>query len=175
MRLDLGAIAKGYAVDKAVEAMQKSGAAGGLVDAGGNIRCFGLPPQRKDCWLVGLQDPHKPEELYGMSQPLLVLRLDDAAVATSGGYRRFVVIADKKYSHIIDPRSPGAAEELKSVTIIAEKAVDADAISTAVYVMGAEKGIALVRSMTGTEAILVTCEPEYKIIKSNGADKFVEQ
>jgi len=182
MRLDLGAIGKGYAVDKAVEAMQKRGAIGGMVDSGGNIRCFGAPAD-KNAWLVGLQNPKSAgtdtdlPELHGAigtGGVLMVLRLNDMAVATSGDYRRFVTIDGKKVSHIVDPNTGASADRLSSDTIIAATAVDADALSTAVNVMGAEKGLALIESLDGVEAILVTDGPEYAIRQTRGAEKYVK-
>ena len=179
MRLDLGGIAKGYAVDKAVEAMKRKGAIGGMADSGGNIRCFGRPAHKGN-WLVGIQDP---EEIKNQkvksknaeedidSQPMMVLKLVDCAVATSGDYRRFVMVGGKKVSHIIDTNTATGASKMAGDTIIAPKAVDADALSTAVNVLGAEKGLDLVDSLLGVEAIIVTREG--KVIKSNGAEAYL--
>jgi len=182
MRLDLGAIAKGYAVDKAVEAMQRCGAAGGMVDAGGNIRCFGRHANRK-IWLIGLQDPNTANNNVGLLHPegsvetghvSVVLKLEDMAVATSGDYRRFVVAGGKKVSHIIDTSTATGANKLSSDTIIAAKAVDADALSTAVNVLGVEKGLALIESLNGVEAILITAGPDYRVVKSRGIDLYLK-
>jgi thiamine biosynthesis lipoprotein len=174
MRVDLGGIAKGYAIDKAVEVMQKSGALGGMVDIGGEVRCFGLPPAGQKKWRIGLQNPDKAEDGLNAGAPLLVLNLTDAAVATSGHYRRFVAIGGKRYSHIIDPEKGQSSESLASVTIICPSAVDADALATAVSVMGAEKGLALIATMPATDAILITSAPKYEIIKTSGAEKYIE-
>jgi thiamine biosynthesis lipoprotein len=181
MKLDLGGIAKGYAIDKAVEAMQNCGATAGLVDVGGNIRCFGKPKD-KPYWRIGLQDPNEnlgsrisdfgfPAEA---GKPLLVLKLNDAAVATSGHYRRFAQIQGKKYSHIIDTTTGSSSDKLASVTIIAKDATTADALSTAVIVLGAEKGLALIEKLPETKAILITSEPKYEIIKTAGAKKYIK-
>jgi len=181
MKLDLGGIAKGYAIDKAVEAMQNVGATAGLVDVGGNIRCFGKPKD-KPYWRIGLQDPNEnlgfrisdfgfPAEA---GKPLLILKLNDAAVATSGHYRRFAQIQGKKYSHIIDTETGFSSDKLASVTIIAKDATTADALSTAVIVMGAKKGLALIEKLPETEAILITSEPKYEIIKTAGAKKYIK-
>lgn len=174
MRLDFGAIAKGYAVDKAVEAMQKCGALGGLVAASGDIRVFGTPPKGKNFWIIGLQDPNKViTDSLDMSQPLLVLHINDAAVSTSGDYRRFAQIKGKKYSHIIDPRTGTSSRTLSSVTIIAPNATDADALATAVSVMGARKGLELIKTIPDTEAILISVAPEFKIMQTEGAKKYI--
>jgi thiamine biosynthesis lipoprotein len=174
MRVDLGGIAKGYALDKAVKAMQSRGAVGGMVDIGGDVRCFGLPPRDQNRWQIGLQDPDKAKAGFDTGTPLLVLHLADTAVATSGGYRRFAQIQGKKYSHIIDRKTGAGAEGLSSVTIIANNAIDADALATAVSVMGAEKGLAFIEEIPQTEAILITSAPEYKLIKTSSAEKFIE-
>jgi len=181
MKLDLGGIAKGYAIDKAIEAMQNCGATAGLVDVGGNIRCFGKP-KGKPYWRIGLQDPNEnlgfqisdfgfPAEA---GKPLLILKLNDAAVATSGHYRRFALIEGKRHSHIIDTTTGSSSDKLASVTIIAKDATTADALSTAVIVLGAEKGIALIEKLPETEAILITSEPKYEIIKTAGAEKYIK-
>ena len=174
MRVDLGAIAKGYAIDKAVEVTQKTGALGAMVEIGGDIRCFGSPPQGQNRWRIGLQSSRAIGESVGTGEVLLVLELVDAAVATSGDYRRFVLIEGKKYSHILDTRTGRASKGLTSVTIISQNATDADALATAVSVMGLEKGLALIEAEPDTEAILVTPAPEYKLIKTTGAEKFVK-
>ena len=174
MRIDLGAIAKGYAIDKAVEAMQKGRAIGGMVEIGGDIRCFGAPPAGKERWRIGLQDSRRIDEEISEGKVLLVLELTDAGVATSGDYQRFVVIEGKKYSHIIDTKTGCTSDELTSVTIISQNATDADALATAVSVMGQQKGLELIESLPETEAILITSAPEYKLIKTTGAEKYIE-
>jgi thiamine biosynthesis lipoprotein len=173
MRVDLGGIAKGYAIDKAVEAMQKAGATGGMVDIGGDIRCFGLPSAGQSVWRIGLQDPDKAKDGFDTGTPLLVLHLTDAAVATSGGYRRFARIQGEKYSHIINRLTGAAAKGLSSVTVISRSAIDADALATAVDVMGTEKGLALIEEIPQTDAILITSAPQYKLIKTTGAEKYI--
>jgi len=172
MRIDLGGIAKGYAVDRAVEIMKRKGATGGMVDLGGNIRCFGKPP-RKDAWLVGMQDPNLEN-----SQPMMILKLSpdkpDMAVATSGDYRRYVEAGGQKVSHIIVPSIGSGANKMAGDTIIAPTAIEADALSTAVNVLGPEKGLELIERFLDAEAILITFTPEYRIIKSSGADMYIQ-
>jgi thiamine biosynthesis lipoprotein len=173
MRLDLGGIAKGYGIDLAVEAMQARGAVGGMVDVGGDIRCFGAAPEGKPKWTVGLQDPAAADEYVLGGSVLLVLELTDRAVTTSGNYRRFVTIAGKRYSHIVNPATSTSAEELSSVTVIAKNATDADALATAVTVLGPEKGLALIESLPDTEAILITAGPQFNRILTSGVGKYV--
>ena len=174
MLLDLGGIAKGYAIDKAIEAAQRCGAIGAMVDIGGDVRCFGLPPKGKDHWLIGLQDPNSAIEGIEGGGLLLVLKITNAAVATSGDYQQFVLIEGKRYSHIMDRRTGTSAEGLSSVTIIADNATDADALATSVSVMGAEKGLALIEKLPNTEAIMITSGPKYEITKTPGALKYIK-
>ena len=173
MRLDLGGIAKGYAIDRAVEAMRAGGAMGGMVDVGGDILCFGVPPRGKEKWLIGLQDPGQATDAVTVGTPLLVLKLTDAAVATSGGYRRFALIEGERFSHIVDRATGSGAKSMSSVSIVAERAIDADALATAVSVMGPQKGLALIEKLPGTEAILLSPAPDYKLTKTAGAEQLI--
>ncbi len=197
MRLDLGGIGKGYAVDKAIEAAQKAGALGAMVDIGGHIRCFGAAPHSKDNssrqkpsperdWLIGLQDPKAVKDpgfqIPGTAEAdiLLTLKLKEGAVVTSGDYQQFVVINGKRFSHILNRQTGSSAEGLSSVTIIADNATDADALATAISVMGAEKGLALIEKLPNTEAILIpasagmTSQQEDKIVKTSGAERYIK-
>ncbi len=175
MRIDLGGIGKGYAVDKSVEAMIKRGALGGMVDLGGNIRCFGRPPQGRECWRVGLQDPNvAPDDLAG-PEPLLVLAITDESVATSGHYRRFVKVHGEKQSHILDAHTGRAATALASVTIIAPDATSADALSTAASVLGQEKGLALIETLPNIEAILIPAGQHARPIFTTGARAYLQR
>lgn len=168
MSLDVGGIAKGYAVDKAAAAMRQAGAAGGLVDLGGNLLCFGKPVESKPHWYIGLQDPASDGHI------LMRLKLDDRAVATSGDYRRFTVLNGQKHSHIIDPATADSAQDLSSVSIIAASAMQADALSTAVSVLGPEKGLALIERLDDIEAILIPAAPPQNIRMTPGASRYIE-
>ncbi len=142
---DLNGIAKGYAIDRAIEAMRDAGAVGGLVDVGGDVRCFGVNGNGQG-WRVGLRDP------FG-DRVLFFLRLTDRAVCTSGNYARFVTIGGNRYSHIIDPRTGTPADHAPSVTVIAPAAAAADAWATALSVLGPQ---GLAQCPPGTEAMVVT-------------------
>ena len=174
MRLDLGAIAKGYAVDEATEAAQRCGALGAMVDIGGNIRCFGWPPKGRDHWLIGVQDPNSAVEGVGGGGLLFTLKITNASMATSGDYQQFALVQGKRYSHILDPHTGVSAEGLSSVTIITNNATDADALSTSVSVMGPQKGLALIEKFPGTEAILISSGPKYEITKTTGVDRYLK-
>jgi len=164
MRLDLGGIAKGYAIDRAIEAMRQAGALGGMVDIGGDIRCFGIPANGAKHWKIGLQDPRTEEKL------VLLLNADDRAVATSGDYRRFVVVDNHRLSHIIDPGTAQSAQELSSVSVIAPTAMQADALATAVSVLQENRGLKLINAVKGVEAFLIK---EGKFIQSSGMDQYI--
>ena len=175
MRLDLGAIAKGYGVDKAIETLKEKGAVGGMAEIGGEVRCFGRGPKGRKNWLVGLQNPAKPSAGLGDETLLMVLELDDAAAATSGDYQQFVIIEGKRHSHIIDCQMAMGTEGLSSVTVIADNCTDADALATAVSVLGAEKGIELIEGHKVADAILVGPPPRYEMIRTSGAGSFVNE
>ena len=102
------------------------------------------------------------------------LRLNDTAVATSGDYRRFVLIDGRKYSHIFDPALSTSAQDLTSVTIIAPTAMQADILATAVSVMGKEKGLVLIELMSDVEAILIDSALEGEVIQTSGAEAYIE-
>jgi thiamine biosynthesis lipoprotein len=166
MRLDLGGIAKGYGIDTAIETIKSAGGIGGIVVIGGDLRCFGIPPHNNKRWLIGLQNPN----LNSPDQTILTLKLDDTAVTTSGDYRRFVTINGRRFSHIINPTTGCSAQGLASDTIITPLAADADALSTAVHVLGPEKGLSLIENLPHTSAILISPAPAYKLSKTAGID-----
>jgi thiamine biosynthesis lipoprotein len=173
MKLDLGGIAKGYAIDKSVEAMKQGGAVGGMVDIGGDVLCFGAPPPGKESWAVGLQDPTVAPDDLAANKLLLILKVTDAAVTTSGDYRRFTEVQGERQSHIMDRESGRGAGKLVSVTIIAPDAAAADALATAVSVLGAEKGLALIEQVPNTEAILIPNQKDPQPVFSTGARAYV--
>jgi thiamine biosynthesis lipoprotein len=173
MRIDLGGIGKGYAVDKSIEAMKQHGAIGGMVDLGGNIRCFGRPPRGQDTWRVGVQDPNVAPDDVDSSRILLVLAITDQSIATSGDYRRFIEVQGKKQSHVIDTTSGKGANKLVSDTIIAPDATTADALSTAVNVLGPEKGMALIERLPNIEGILILATRDTGPVFSTGAHTYV--
>jgi thiamine biosynthesis lipoprotein len=173
MELNVDAIAKGHAVDQALAALREPGIIAGLVDIGGEIAAFGQNRPDTD-WIVGIQDPQKANREHSLSQqPRWKIRLKDCAVATSGNYRQYVRINGQHYSHIIDPRTGRPADLLPSVTVISPTTADADALATAISVMGCEKGIKLIESLGDTEALLIAETGDTPIIvRSSGFAKF---
>ena len=147
--VDLGGIAKGCGIDRALEAMQKAGCRGALVDVGGDIRCFG---QRAGGgkWTVGIRDPFRPDS----DRMFATLGLEGGAVCTSGNYFRYVEISGRRYSHIVDPRTGRPADAAPSVTVVAPTATVADAWATALSVLGPQ-GINLLPKSAGIEAMIV--------------------
>ena len=167
--LDLGGIAKGYAIDKAIEILQDAGMKGAMVDIGGDMRCFGTPINGKKSWLIGLQDPKNKDNI------LMKLKMDDMAVATSGDYQRFVMIDDQKHSHIINPATADSADDLSSVTIIAPAAMAADALATAVSVLGNKRGLELIEKIESTEAILIAHDEKTTFEKTTGVNRYIQK
>lgn len=171
MKIDLGGIAKGYAIDLSVTALKRHGALGGMIDIGGDLRCFGQPPRRKKAWTIGLQDPKRTDR-FTPNQSVLALNITDQAVTTSGDYRRFGLIDGRKISHIIEPRQGRSSLSSASVTIIAPSAMTADALATAVSVMGPDQGLALIETLSETEAIVIANDG-VTLTQTSGADKFI--
>ncbi len=157
MKITLGGIAKGYAIDHAVAVLKEHGIEQGLVNAGGDMRSIGSKGENP--WRIALQNPRNGSEY------IAVLPLDDSAVATSGDYERYFD-PDRRFHHIIDPRTGYSATKLMSVTIVTETALDADALATAVFVSGAVDGMMLVNRMENIEALIITSEGN--IITSEG-------
>ena len=166
--VDLGGIAKGYAIDRAVETMKAAGCVGGLVDVGGDIRCFGTKPGGYP-WRIAVRAPSGPQYAG-------VLELESAAVCTSGDYLRFVVIKSKRYSHIIDPRSGMPVDTTPSATVIAPDATTADALATAISVLGPKEGLDLVNRLEGAECLLMVrgSAGQTSLLRSAGFPGFVQ-
>ncbi len=134
--VDLGGVAKGYAIDLAVESLVAQGAIGGMVDIGGDVRCFGRKPDGTP-WRMGLADPYHPHAIYlDPAGAIVILGLGDEAVCTSGDYARGEEISGRRYSHIVNPATLGATTKSPSVTVIAPDAMTADAWATALSVLG---------------------------------------
>jgi len=150
MMLDLGAIAKGYAADMAVDSLIKKGIQSGLVSIAGDIRTFGLKPDKKP-WTIGIKNPRQTgtkDEIIAMA------RLTDKAISTSGDYERYFITAGRRYHHILDPKTGFPAETCRSVSIVTDKAVDSDAFSTAIFVLGPDKGMKLAKDL-GMGALII--------------------
>ena len=155
MALDLGAIAKGYAADEAVRIARDGGVQRAVFDLGGNIAVLGWRGKNRGemlPWRVGIQDP-----LTGRGESTIgVLQIHDTSVVTSGVYERYFEANGKRYHHLLSTENGCPVENgLLSVTIVTGSSTDADALSTAVFTMGFERGKALIDSIDDAEAIFI--------------------
>ena len=150
MALDLGAIAKGYAADEAAAIVKKSNVKSAIIDLGGNIIISG-EKRNKSLWKVGIQNP-----INNRGDIIGIVQITGGTVVTSGVYERFFEYEEKHFHHIFSPaQGYPASNGLLSVTIISNNSMDADALSTAVFVLGFEKGMALIKTLMGVEAVFV--------------------
>jgi thiamine biosynthesis lipoprotein len=166
MELDLGGIAKGYAADKAVEAIKAKDIKAALVSIAGDIRGYGLSTTGK-AWKVGIQDPRpeNPNSEKPWEDIFLTLYLKDSAISTAGDYQRFLIKNGKRYHHIIDPVTGYPSESgLISVSVVAPEGYIADGADTAILILGAEKGMQLLNSK-GLDGILVDSQKRVYITK----------
>jgi thiamine biosynthesis lipoprotein len=150
MKLDLGALAKGYATEKALQILEKHGIKKALIDAGGNIRVLGTNA-RNTPWRIGIKDPRKGDALAA------ILPLQDTAAVTSGDYYRYFEANGKRYHHILDPRSGYPASENMTVTVVSKDAGLADVLSTTFFVLKGEQAVALAEKL-GVELFLVNAD-----------------
>lgn len=147
--IDLGGIAKGFAVDRAAAVLRKAGLENFLVQAGGDLYGAGKK-QDGTPWVSGVQDPRGPKGTY-----FAILPLENHAFSTAGDYARSYVKDGRRYHHIIDPKTGYPADASRSVTIWAPTALVADAVDDAVFILGPEKGLKLVESLDGVGALIV--------------------
>ena len=148
MQLDLGGIAKGFAVDRASDALRRAGVGNFLVNLAGNMRGLGGPHAGRQGWRIGIRDPARSDAWIGT-----VTLADGEGIATSGSYERFVVLDGRRYAHIIDPRSGHPVAGILSVTVLAPSAMEADALSTALFVLGPDAGRGLLIAHPGCQAV----------------------
>lgn len=146
--VDLGGVAKGWAVDRAADLLAATGSC--LVNAGGDLAVRGMRPDGKG-WLIGIQDPRDPSRLF-----LKVRVSGQRAVATSGDYQRFFEVDGVRYHHLLDPRTGRPARDVRSATVIAPTCALADAWATAAFVLGPRDGVAALEAQPDLEGVLVT-------------------
>ncbi len=160
MQIDVGGIGKGYAADLVVEVMKSAGATAGVVALSGDIKTFGRMPDRER-FIFGIQHPRKEQ-----GQILGHLELENEAVSTAGDYQRFIMKDGVRYHHILDPETLQPARGCQSVTVIAKEGVTADGLDTGIFVLGPEKGMALIESLADVEGVIV--DAQGKILVSSG-------
>jgi thiamine biosynthesis lipoprotein len=149
MRIDLGGIAKGYAVDRAAAVLKAAGLVDFLAQAGGDLYGAGRRPDGSP-WVSGIRDPRGKEGEF-----FATLELTDHAFSTAGDYARAFFIDGKRYHHIVDPRTGYPATACRSVTVWSADALTADAVDDAVFILGQEKGLKLVESLPDVGAVIV--------------------
>jgi len=155
--LNLNSIAKGYIIQKAALAARTAAPSlrAMLVNIGGDMLGWEKEPSYRPAWLLGVQDPFRPEE---NAPPLTALRLSNAAIATSGGYQRYYAIDDRRHSHLFDPRTGRPALGIASATVVAETSVVANALATSLCVLPIHAGLQLVSELPGVECLLVAAD-----------------
>jgi thiamine biosynthesis lipoprotein len=157
MAIDLGAIAKGYIADRVKEVLEREGVEHAIINLGGNIQLIGETPYR-----IGIQDPDRGSGAY-----LGMIELADTSAASSGDYERYFEQDGVRYHHIMNPLTGYPADTgLRGVTVVSPRSIDADALSTSVFLLGPEEGMALIENLADTEAVLVTADRE--ILLSSG-------
>jgi len=165
MALELGGIAKGYIVGRSLEILKESGISSAFVNAGGDIGLIGLRPDGTS-WRIGIRHPRDANKV------IAVIPAEGGAVVTSGDYERTFEVSGVNYHHILDPQNGMPAVLLTSVTIVADTAIAADALSTTIFVLGPDQGLALIEQLSGVEGVLIT--PDLEIIVSSGLVDIIE-
>lgn len=165
MKMDLGGIAKGYIADRGQALAKELSCSASYINAGGDINIEGQKPGGKD-WRIAIQDPRDPQRWAA------VVPLQGGSIATSGDYQRSFEQNGEIFHHILDPRKGMPASGLRSATVVAQDALLADALATAVFVLGREEGLRLLESLDGIEGVVI--DPEGRIYASSGLVSKIE-
>ena len=165
MKLDVGAIAKGYAVEMAAKYLEEKDIFCYVINVGGNVRTVGTKPGGEK-WTAGIENPG----IESAQNYIKYLKISDLSVVTSGSYQRYYTVNGKNYHHIIDPQTLQPAQGYLSVSIVCHHSGMGDALSTALFCMTYEEGLALIDSIDGAEALWTF--PDGQIKTSNGFEKF---
>lgn len=160
MKIDLGALAKGYIADKIMDYLKTENVSSAMINLGGNVLVYGNNPKREGGeWFIGIQHPQKKR-----GQNLGILRIKNKSVVTSGIYERYLKIGDKDYHHIFDCRTGYPIEtEMASLTIIADKSVDCEIWTTRLFGLSLLKALATIQKTSGIEAIIITKDNRFAI------------
>jgi thiamine biosynthesis lipoprotein len=165
MKIHLGGIGKGYAVEHAVQILRKAGLRDFMIQAGGDLYVGGHKDGR--LWRLGINDPRGPE-----GHSFATIDLSDSTLSTSGDYARFFMKDGVRYHHILDPATGQPARLCRSVTIVSGSPILADAIAKGVFILGPEKGMALVERIPKLDAVIVTAKNEV-LVSSGLKERFV--
>ena len=158
VKLDVGAVAKGYAVEQIAKYMKENGMNGYLLNVGGNVRAIGHCQDGKK-WKVGIENPNT----ENVEKPYIeYLEIENMSLVTSGSYQRFYTVNGKNYHHIIDPQTLMPSERYLSISVLCESSAYADALSTALFSMEFENGYNLINSLEGVEAMWVMPDGQQK-------------
>ena len=155
MRVHLGGIGKGYAIDRAIAMLRAQGFTDFIVQAGGDLYVAGSNGGQP--WSLGIADPRQPERVFAR------VPLTNATFSTSGDYERSFMKDGVRYHHLLDPDRGEPARECRSVTIVADRAILADVLSTGVFIMGPADGMALIEKLPGVEGVIVSANNEVLI------------
>jgi thiamine biosynthesis lipoprotein len=150
MRIDLGGIAKGYAVDRGIELLRRRGYHHAMVNAGGDTRVLG--DRMGKPWMVGIRHPDRKDEV------VLRIPLVDAAFSTSGDYERYFDEGGVRYHHIINPKTGNSPDDVRSVTLISATATRTDGLTKTVFILGPEKGMEFVNSLPDVDGIIIAAD-----------------
>jgi thiamine biosynthesis lipoprotein len=150
LQIDLGGIAKGFAVDQAIAILQRRGIQAAVVSAGGDSRILGDLGDRPRT--IGIRHPRRKDEYA------VVIPLADTAISTSGDYERFFMEEGVRFHHILDPGTGRSADGVQSASVLTALAVDSDALSTTTFVLGVERGLELINRLPGVDAIIIDAE-----------------
>jgi FAD:protein FMN transferase len=157
-KITLGGIAKGYAVDRGVALLHKAGLVDFIVQAGGDMYVAGRKGDRR--WRVGIRDPRG-----SASEFFAAAELEDETFSTSGDYERFVIKDGRRYHHIIDPATGYPASKCRSVTVVAKDGMTAEGLTKAIFILGPERGMALVEKTPGVAAVIVGADNKVSVSK----------
>ena len=168
MTLDVGAVAKGYAVEMVARSLEEQGIDGFVLNVGGNVRTVGEKADGSP-WTAGITNPQESEA--EQSSYVAYLDLTGESLVTSGSYQRYYSVDGKNYHHIIDPSTLMPAEGYLSVSVVCDSSADGDVLSTALFCMSVEEGRELLRSMNGAEALWIL--PDGTQLASDGFNKYL--
>ena len=166
MKLDLGGIVKGYAADEVKKIFKEHGVNSGIIDLGGNVYALG-EKENGEPWKIGIQDPFEVIGNY-----MGILKVKDSSIVTSGDYERYFEYKGKRYHHIIDAKTGYPSDnEVSGISVVSDKSIDGDALSTALFVLGVDEGTKLVNEIGNIETVFITKNDEV-IIQDELKDQF---
>jgi thiamine biosynthesis lipoprotein len=158
VRIDLGGIGKGHAVDNGIALLKKRGITQAIVTAGGDSRVLGDRGGRP--WMVGIRDPRRKDNMVA------VIPLINSAISTSGDYERYFEVDGERYHHILNPKTGRSATGVHSVSVIGPDATTTDGLTKPVFILGPEKGLRLIESIPGIDAVII--DADGKMFYSSG-------